>query len=547
MNDFPFSGVVLCLKYIDFSKLEPIQQASLEFGFGRFFAEEPPNDPAVEPSARSARRAALKQYGIESLGEEPPFRYRRFAGDASLPRGRYFSISDDIEGHDHGTLAHELISYTDHVKCGSFELLDPTQPNASTGFGPLASSKAGRMAVTLRFHADDGMASPVIEHLRQRRLIAKTSTLTVDVPYEVREEAIRQAIDLRDLRTQKWLYERLTIGIPGVAYEYEEGRISNSLSWSSGPRDFDPRLWTDSSSGTCVEYAPCVSWDRRHYGGPENFVGLLPFLIFPTQGGSPITDAIGRWLRKNGVEGLIYPSARNDVECIVENGALICATGWNFVDYRDSPLPRIESCLVIEPDSWRFRGDAVLQGGGGGLKAARPEIDSFNSEVKLAGSWRVLNQARITAEWFLGVQSMIRVGNRTRQALYASINRADDPTFAMSTDTEAARIYAAKPLDFPAEVTHENRADLIDRVVALTQEVEDTPIQGHDLELLLKLKEFLLEHPTDLAIDDVARTRVGDTKIQNLWRKLFDLGRPARVRHRHFQVSVLLSPFRVRV
>jgi len=89
MNGFPFSTVSLHLKYIDFSKLDPLKRAALEFGFGRFFTEELPNDFARE--FLTARYAAQEQSGIRiETSEEVPFRYRRFAGDATLPRGRYF-------------------------------------------------------------------------------------------------------------------------------------------------------------------------------------------------------------------------------------------------------------------------------------------------------------------------------------------------------------------------------------------------------------------------------------------------------------------------
>jgi len=101
MNGFPFSTVSLHLKYIDFSKLDPLKRATLEFGFGRFFTEELPNDFARE--FLTARYAAQEQSGIRiETSEEVPFRYRRFAGDATLPRGRYFSVSDSPVGDDHG-------------------------------------------------------------------------------------------------------------------------------------------------------------------------------------------------------------------------------------------------------------------------------------------------------------------------------------------------------------------------------------------------------------------------------------------------------------
>jgi hypothetical protein len=527
VNGFPFSTVDLHLKYIDFSKLDPLKRAALEFGFGRFFAEELPNDFARD--FMTERHAALEQSGIRiETGAEAPFRYRRFAGDATLPRGRYFSVSDNPTGDDHGTLVHELISYTDHDKCGRFQVFDPAAPYAfADADTTLTLSEALPLSITLSFQHDENGSSPLVEHLVNRRLIARARTTHIEIPYEVRTEKLDRAIDLREPRSQAWLYECLHVGIPGLAFQYSDGRVSSTLSWAENhPKesDVDMELWLGGSK-KLITYAPCDSWDGHYYGGPENFLGLLPYLIFPARGGSPITDFIGRWLRKNGATALIYPSARNDVECVVDNGVLTRATGWNLVDYRDAPTPHTEPCLIIGPDSWRFAGDALLHGDGtGGLKVLRYDVRVDRADSESAGTWRVADQARHGRLWFLGQQRMTAIGEQTRKALYASLTQANDETLGPERLVELTAIDRAKPPDLPCSVNDDDHGDLISHFASLIHEVQDAPTPRQRFEALLALRESLLEYPTTLAVDPLARAMIGDAAIEQLWRSMFTLG-----------------------
>jgi hypothetical protein len=51
-------------------------------------------------------------------------------------------------------------------------------------------------------------------------------------------------------------------------------------------------------------------------------------------------QAIGADLRRLGVNGLIYPSARVDVAVEYGNGSVLGSKGWNLVLYRGSSPPR---------------------------------------------------------------------------------------------------------------------------------------------------------------------------------------------------------------
>jgi hypothetical protein len=69
-----------------------------------------------------------------------------------------------------------------------------------------------------------------------------------------------------------------------------------------------------------------------------SFRDILPELLNQNYGGSTGSNmrlqAIGAQLRKAGVKGLIFPSARSDVSVTYKNGQLVDSHGWNMVAYR---------------------------------------------------------------------------------------------------------------------------------------------------------------------------------------------------------------------
>jgi hypothetical protein len=350
-------------------------------------------------------------------------------------------------------------------------------------------------------------------------LLARLQTTCIDIPYEIRTERLDQVIDLREPRTQAWLYERLSGGIPGVAFEYPGG-LSSRLVWADELKksDCDHDFWLHGAKAI-ITYGPYEGWDRRYYGGPENFMGLLPYLIFPVRGGSPITDLIGRWLRNIGAKALVYPSVRNDVECVIENGLLKRATGWNLVDYRGAPAPRSEPCLIIWPDSWRFAGDLLLHDRGANSevpKFGRPDIRAEATRGNSAGTWSIVNQAKPTRDWFIEQQRLTAIGEQTHRALGASLNEAKD-------DRPGAK-HMAQPNAAPEATEDENARDLFSRFVSVVQDVQMAQSPRQHFDGLLAMREFLLEHPGALAAFRSARASVGDVVIVQLWRAMFELG-----------------------
>jgi tetratricopeptide (TPR) repeat protein len=104
-----------------------------------------------------------------------------------------------------------------------------------------------------------------------------------------------------------------------------------------------------------LRWPPRGDWDEKAvptHRGDDTFLSILPFLLFSKRGGSPITEAIGFWLRRLGAEGFVYPSARNDFGVTLRDGTMVQSEGWNFVDYRNLALPETDRWLIEEPDSW---------------------------------------------------------------------------------------------------------------------------------------------------------------------------------------------------
>jgi hypothetical protein len=160
-------------------------------------------------------------------------------------------------------------------------------------------------------------------------------------------------IDLRQFETQQWLVEPLTHGIPGVVYLYSPKAYVRGLVLSGERPEVSDKdilaagdIEGDIGGDMVIKYPPRVGWDRVACDGPPNFLGILPFLISEFRGGSPITDALGRWFRMLGADALIYPSARtNAVDCIFA-GKLMWR-GWNLVDYRNAGEPECLRRLVL--------------------------------------------------------------------------------------------------------------------------------------------------------------------------------------------------------
>jgi hypothetical protein len=65
-----------------------------------------------------------------------------------------------------------------------------------------------------------------------------------------------------------------------------------------------------------------------------------------------LSQAIGQWLRRNGANGLIFPSARSNTFCRVNDGQHTEWGGWNLVVYAGAEPP-VEENLFGRMSVWR--------------------------------------------------------------------------------------------------------------------------------------------------------------------------------------------------
>ena len=299
----------------------------------------------------------LGKLGTRDL-DELPYRYRRFGGGTTLSRGCYFSIASSEAGDDGGTLACELGAYADEdrILC----CVDSADPMTHYGVGRFNELRFPRIPLVPRtlavFHRLESG-----EPFSWTHYVCGQIGCTI-VPYDVQSVTIERVVDLRDPAVQQWLYALVvTQGMPGVGYYYPPNHLVTRLV-VGGERptrsDKDLSLLGQHFGSRRLAWLPPnSSWDRMPRDGPANFLGLLPFLVFPTRGGTPITEAIGRHLRRIGVGGLIFPSSRQDCACGVTS-----YRGWNLLDYRESPRDLKDTWHIVSPDSWwGFRENSTVK------------------------------------------------------------------------------------------------------------------------------------------------------------------------------------------
>jgi tetratricopeptide (TPR) repeat protein len=306
------------MRCIHMDDLDEGLQALFQFAFPRFFEHATtPADVAGEAKLRGSQ-------------VEKPFNYRRFSGDVSLPRGRYFSLSRPGTAAGDGTLAQELLAYAEMSRTGALDAVDLSDPDAAAlrrsyqplfGDGPVPES-----AIVLRFFSRPGCPSQALDVLRRASgdfsspIAEAVGEFPIFIPTRTVEVDAAGVMDLRTAAARAWILDALTKGLPTLAYEYRTAGRS-------------PRLFLGGRA-------------------PESFAELLPLLLFQARGGSPVLDGIAAHLRSMGVQGLVYPSARCDPMVRLSTGRVEAWSGWCFVDYRDAPRQRPALRMIADPDSW---------------------------------------------------------------------------------------------------------------------------------------------------------------------------------------------------
>lgn len=348
----PFTALHGFVKYMRPDDQDPISQQAMMYAFGEFFADEKANERGK--AEVMSMRASGSQIADGPLATESPYKYRRFAGGAWLPRGRYFTLAS-ADADDGFALECELRSYVDHERAGRIQIKDGLAarhaPNALKYWeGALPSN-----SIWLKFW-DNVTPNSFVTWLIESGRLQERCSFELALTYRVEEVSIERVIDLRTPEAQNWLYAHMRAGLPGVGYYYAPDHLVPGLV-VRGDRptasDLADSLHYPDGDESLVWYPARQEWNGKAWDGSEDFFGLLPFLLTPTRGGSPITEAVGRFIQSVGAAGLVFPSARSDVLCqFDDHGKLELSLGWNFVDYRDAPAINGSSWIIIAPDSW---------------------------------------------------------------------------------------------------------------------------------------------------------------------------------------------------
>lgn len=311
---------------------------------------EPPNEDYV----RQGNELAAKRFGnLDVARDADPTTARRFAGDPSLDRGRYFTLCKDSNGNDEGTLVRELLAYHNPQKSGLVTVIDPTVPEHHDKV-PLALRGYPLRSLLLLYPPIGGRPHPFTT-----RFTTEAKPLYVTLPMRVSEAEIDRVIDLRRPDTANWFAASLSqlnwsdfLPDPKV-FEQTEDRSGWIHISGYNPSGYDPSKFQQPTDFIAFPFKPPLN----------SFGHLLPALLCQSIGGGRGAAQIaGLWLRKLGVNGLIFPSARSDSRVLVQDGEVVEWSGFNLVDYRNAQPPKHLAAIDLSvgwpakvqtwPDDW---------------------------------------------------------------------------------------------------------------------------------------------------------------------------------------------------
>ena len=334
--EMPLSTFEGWLKQVDVGNLNDLARRAMDIAFPGFRVLK---EPTQEMRSMMEKHVELGADYVTWL-DRP---YRRYAGSANLPRGRYSTtVAQGPSGNDNGTLFRELLAYSDPRKSGLLMLVDLGTDKGVAMLNQIATGVEKMDAFAILFVGRPGAPNAFIGSLsEEERAMGGVGNQKEDrvvvpvvIPYKTEPVHIERAVDLRVPQVQEWFFQ-----VFGAA-----------------DTDFYVKLDRADSS---------------------RFLDLLWTLLWPDLGGHDFTNSVGRWLRTKGVQSLVYPSARSNCGIMVESGGLTSSYGWNLVDYSDSPIPDefVQQYFDMTP---------------GWPKPFAPGIHlSVADDDKYRGSWRV--------------------------------------------------------------------------------------------------------------------------------------------------------------
>jgi hypothetical protein len=310
----PFSNYKGGVKQIETNFKLPMMKELFETTFSQFSDLHFINEKLKKENITSIVTAAGTQFNFG-------VRNRRFAGGNNLPSGRYFTICSENDFNDFGALRDEMFAYYNGDSGISPMIFDPLVDTwlsnylISQGFISEEDSKYPYYLFIYEF-AKETDKNKNLESEFVEKIIGSKAFVT----YGIRETIldIDKVIDLRLPETQDWFLKTF------VALELENESIA--------------------SKKTGMYFLP-----KKQI---SSFEELLPSIIsLETGGGDIFGQAIGTWLRCNGANGLIFPSARSTCENNIEDGVITSCKGWILVLYKDAPLPE-ENNLFGNKVTW---------------------------------------------------------------------------------------------------------------------------------------------------------------------------------------------------
>jgi len=333
MSDIPFRTFDGFLKQHAHAQLPPPEQALFDILFPAFQGDD--DAESAYQSAKNGELARIMEQLIEFVPGER--RMRRFAGH-DLPRQRYYTVARDGDGDDGMTLAHELRAYRNPVRLGMVEVIDLAQ-GCVLGFASGNVKLQPERALAVLVHNADRLP-PQLRTLGFRELppVNQRPIHMFKFPYKVESVRIDKTIDLRFPEVRDWFFRTFREPSRSTLGYIPDGRFGDATIAHSRFHLEDGKAPT-----------------------PADFWKMLPTLMNPdTGGGKPSSTGstilwLAHWMRQNGVEALVYPSARCDVLALFEDGELADFKGWNLVHYRESPLMGgAAEVITFDPSPWAW-------------------------------------------------------------------------------------------------------------------------------------------------------------------------------------------------
>ena len=312
----PTSTVQAVVKQLAPSQLNPLERKLLDLAFGGFLTETlPPGQ---------VHAVLAETLGDVSHEDRLP---RRYAGDGTLPPGRYFTLCNG-DGDDGGTLARELAFYTKaDVMEGHLEILDPFNVRDRDMIERLGLDPSARERLVLRLFPFALADAPI-----------QSTSFCTSLPVEIQSVRLENVLDLRRSAALEWLWRT----IPQLQM------VVNETEFRCFP--FRPEL------GSLGE--------------------LLPSLFDQQRGGGNFDKVVGLYLRHLGVAGLVFPAARGNSYVVTARGEPTNFSGWSVVVYSGAARPDLVGFYELRPDWPRT---LTLEGGDDNV----PEVAAFADEFRI--------------------------------------------------------------------------------------------------------------------------------------------------------------------